>query len=726
MVTLANAFNSLTSRLKGLIDNLQGQVAERTAALQTRVEELNTLNRIQQNINSMNTLDEALAFIAREMGQRFQTSHVWIALLNPVENHLEIVTDYSRYVDDANIVGTKISLTDSLSTTQVIYTGRAMIITDPSNNERLESIHALIRARQAQCLMIVPLISQNTVIGTFAIYTDEVGRAFTPTELGLAETIAGQVAGAIQTMHLLSQEKEQRRLAEELQQLAEEASKAKSTFLANMSHELRTPLNAIIGYSEILIEDAEEFGQDEFVPDLNKIRTSGKHLLILINDVLDLSKIEAGKMDLYLENFAVTDLISNVTNTINPLVRQNNNILVVNIPADIGLIYADLTKVRQVLFNLLSNATKFTQQGQITLRVSRQMHQTEDENGLTEFLYFEIEDTGIGMTDEQMQKLFQPFTQADSSTTRKFGGTGLGLAISKHFCQMMGGDIQVASKFEQGSTFTVRLPVSMAPPISELEKSPKQLPLSKKGVQGTVLVIDDDPHIHDLVQRLLSKEDYQVVSALDGIEGVRLAEEIHPDVIILDVLMPHLDGWATMTKFKSNPVLADVPVIMMTIAENKQIGYTLGAVDYLIKPFSQEQLLKILQKYQPMTPDERVLIVDDEITMLSLLGQTLRQAGWLTLEASDGYKALKMLETDTPSLILLDLMMSGMDGFEFIRILRQNPNWLEIPIIVVTAKNLTLEERKYLNTSVIKVIEKDSYSRQDLLGQIQKLLRPII
>lgn len=374
----------------------------------------------------------------------------------------------------------------------------------------------------------------------------------------------------------------------------EKASEAKSEFLAKMSHELRTPLNAIIGYTEMLQEEAEEQGREEFVPDLRKIEGAGRHLLALINDILDISKIEAGKMDLFLETFGITPMIGDVVTTVTPLAEHHSNKLEVHCPDDVGVMRADLTKVRQVLLNLLSNACKFTKDGVVTLRVARERPLGND------WTTFEVGDSGIGMTGEQMANLFQPFAQGDVSTSRDFGGTGLGLAISQKFCEMMGGNIEVESLVGRGSTFTVWLPSTVIE--HETAQFPSAVPLKAGDVElpgdaPTALVIDDDPRVHDLMQRFLRKHGRRVATARDGQHGLQLAKELRPSLIILDVLMPGMDGWAVLKELKGDPAIADIPVIMVTIVNDKNLGYALGASDYLTKPIDWHRLSALLKKY---------------------------------------------------------------------------------------------------------------------------------
>ncbi|MBW3628751.1 MAG: response regulator, partial [Gemmatimonadetes bacterium] len=456
-----------------------------------------------------------------------------------------------------------------------------------------------------------------------------------------------------------------------------------------------------------------ELKLEAFGSDLEKINGAGKHLLALINDILDLSKIEAGKMELYLESFDVGTLIEEVASTIRPMVKKNANTLHIERAEGLGAMHADQIKVRQGLYNLLSNAVKFTHDGTITLDASRQIMND------TEWIVFRVADTGIGLRPEQIVKLFQDFTQADASTTRKFGGTGLGLALTRRFCQMMGGDVTLQSVPGEGSVFTIKLPARVR------EAKPDAVPPSidavtllsggAQNVEGSesvplpdtcVLVIDDDPAQRTLMRNFLSHEGFCVRTAAGGREGIRMATQMRPAAITLDVMMPDMDGWSVLTALKADETLRSIPVIMLTMVDDPERGFSLGAADYATKPLDRHRMSHILKRYSCGSPPCSVLVVEDDPATRAMTRNVLEKEGWRVTEAENGRIAMDCVEQNRPSLILLDLMMPEMDGYETTQAIRGMEEYKSLPIIAVTAKAMKGDREKTLAAGASDYITK--------------------
>ncbi len=512
---------------------------------------------------------------------------------------------------------------------------------------------------------------------------------------------------------------------------AEEATEAKSRFLANMSHELRTPLNAIIGYSEMLLEDAEEAGDKNYLPDLGKINTAGRHLLELIADILDISKIEAGRMEIFAEPFSVAGLVGEAVDTVQHLAEATDNRLKTDCPADIGDMHSDLTKTRQILLNLLGNATKFTEGGTISLIVRRFTDSDRD------WIEFKVKDTGIGISDEQREILFADFVQANSSSTRAHVGTGLGLAISKRFCQLMGGEIGIESEVGVGSTFTVTLPARMTEKrptggaaetnaVSEQNAWAEEFVASRKSGEPLALVIDDDDDARNLVAGHLKRRGYAVHSTGDGDSGIELAAVHRPTVITLDVNMPGTDGWTVMERLKENPETVDIPVIFITISDDRKKGFALGAAEFLKKPIDRNKLVEVLNNCLGHHRGGEILVVEDDKFVRDFLTVSLRDMGWILRAVEDGLSALDSVENKAPDVIILDLMLPRMDGFEFVDRLRENDAWRNIAIIVLTAKSLTAEEHRRINGIVENVMLKSLVSMADVTRQIDLIAGRLI
>lgn len=513
-----------------------------------------------------------------------------------------------------------------------------------------------------------------------------------------------------------------REAAEQAREAAEKANLLKSKFLSVMSHELRTPLSIIIQFLDMVLPGVEAEKRSDWANWLSRSLGQAHHMLNQINDILDISRIEAGKMEVSLRECEISQIVEGgPMSGMTYLIRRNNNRLVVDCVPDAGKMWTDLDKVQRCLINLLGNASKFTKNGTVTLSVRRWKKDNID------WVTFRVEDTGKGMTAAELGLLFRPFSQVSADMGQQFGGHGLGLAITKDLCQRLGGDVRAESEPGKGSVFIIDLPASRTIQEPSSQLSPQDAVMSAvRATNGCVLVIDDDPEMRQVLSEMLTREGFRVEFAASGEEGLKRAKELQPAVITLDVLMPDIDGWTVMCRLKADPELAAIPVVMISVWPESERAFALGVAEYLSKPIDSKRLISVLKKYYSAPPNNHALVVEDDPDMRSLLKQMLEDERWDAGTAENGQSALEQIRRVPPSVILLDLMMPVMDGFQLVAELQKHEEWRRIPVVVISAKDLTLEEKERLGGPVIEILKKGSFGREELLQTVRQTVRQLL
>ncbi|HET7089294.1 MAG TPA: GAF domain-containing protein [Anaerolineae bacterium] len=674
--------------------------------VRARVNELTALTRIGRRLAASLQLEEVLNTIVEEAINITPADRGSIALYDPIRDALELRVLIGfpeaalRTIRDNTY--TVLQRGDGLHG-RLLTTGQAVLV-----NDVLSDPAYIIADSDTRAELIVPIRQGETLLGALNLESPH-AYAFGEPDQRLIEALADQAAVAIANARAYEAERAALDRMREVDRL-------KTQFLANMSHELRTPLNSIIGFSRVILRGIDGPLTEMQQADLTAIHNSGQHLLGLINDVLDLSKIEAGKMELASEDIDLAEVVRGVMSTAIALIKDRKIELHQEIPPDLPLVRADPRRIRQVVLNLVSNAAKFTETGRITTRVIV---------GTTE-VWVSVVDTGIGIQPDKLEHIFEEFTQVDPSTTRKAGGTGLGLAISRKFVEMHGGRIWAESQMGVGSTFTFTLPLAR-PALhtdSDTDDTDTTLPLPEPG-RPLILCIDDDPEVITLYRRFLEKQGYQVIGLRDTERAVQEAARLKPATIILDVLMPaeRRDGWSILAELKSTPATRDIPIVVCTIVEDQNKGFALGAADYLVKPVSESDLMRALDRASFSKAIHTVLVVDDELDAIRLLRRMLEgRPGVNVIEAQGGAMGIAAAQTYQPDLVLLDLMMPDIDGFAVLETIRGNRHTHDIPVIVVTAKDVTEEDRARLHGKVVAMLNKGALDSERLMNEIAAAL----
>jgi len=694
---------AMADQLSIMLQNrrLLQETKRRAVQLQTSSD----VGRVATSILDQETMLSQAVELIRD---RFGFYHVQIFLIDEAKQFAVLYKSTGKVGQRLLALGHKLAIGSQSVIGQVTHQRRSIVVrdTDSADANPLRRNEFLPETRAE---LAIPLQVGDNLIGALDVQSTS-PQAFTTEDIAVLETLAAQLAVAIQNARAF---REQQETAERLKEI----DKLKTQFLANMSHELRTPLNSIIGFSRVILKGIDGPLTELQKTDLTSIHNSGQHLLGLINNILDLSKIEAGKMELNFEEVELEPIIKGVMSTALALVKDKPVTLHQEIPATLPVVWADPTRIRQIILNLVSNACKFTDEGTITIRAKADQ----------EKVLISVSDTGIGIPEENLSSIFEEFTQVDSSTTRKVGGTGLGLPISRHFVEMHRGQIWVESRLGYGSTFNFTIPIQQQVEPEKEWPANFALDVPKEGQGKVIVAIDDDPGVITLYERFLEQQDYRVIGINHSYDVLPQVKELAPAAILLDVLMPEKDGWGVLRTLKDDPATKDIPVIVCSIISDKNRGFSLGAADYLIKPIVENELVKALKHLDNQHKEQvKVLVVDDQADDILLIRRILEaQPNYKIFEANDGQESLELVQKIEPDLIILDLTMPKMDGFMVVEALKNNEKTRSIPIIIASAKELTPAEHLALTGQVEVLLRKGIFTENELLEDVSQALKRI-
>ncbi len=693
---------------------LHAQSEENLSIMRKRARRLTSMYRVSSIISGTLQRDRVLSSVSRLLVELFGVDHCGIVLMDEAQGDSVLVAEYP---DTGNRNTLRIDLANSeLFQRMVRQNAPVHVVVNKTTDIQA---NAALRRVGATASVIAPLIVRDKIIGSVGLDFKDADRRFTHGDLSALMTIAGQVAVAINNIDLYEQ--------------AVQANRLKSEFLANISHELRTPLNAIIGYSELLLSGMYGTLNEKQLNRVERVHASGKHLLALINDVLDLSKIEAGQMKLALEPMDIPTLLEAVFSDVTPQAEAKGLQLIKDIAPSLPPVNGDSQRIRQVLLNLVGNAVKFTKQGSVTAIAKPLTIRNGEPQGLAlklplerpadgDYLLIGVQDTGIGITPEDQTIIFDAFRQADGSSVREFGGTGLGLAIALRLIKLHEGYLWVESALHVGSTFYMLLPTQKNAREGNIRRT-EEIQATLSGVRPVVLVVDDDPAALELVKDYMADRAYEVITTPDPAQALELARAIKPAAIITDLMMPVINGWDLLRALRYDPETSSIPVIVISIIEQKTTAIYLGASEYLVKPFGRESLLEALERVTYKNLHEPILVIDDSPEDRKLIVDTLSRVGYAVEAVEDFTEAREWIAKRLPSLIILDLFMPDMRGFDFLQEIQLSSRTRDVPVIVVTVRELSSDLMEQLQHGLTQVVQRGSAIGDFLIEQVQTALK---
>ncbi len=677
-----------------------------------------TLLEISHVINTSNQLDDLCSQVVHTIAARYDLPfhHVLMYIFRRQDEKIILVAPELPSIEwEKKLTARSINEQNSIACIDAVITGSAVVTSDVSRSSYYAVAPEMLVTSEPKTVLAIPLKVEGELVGVIEMLLNS-DRAFAEREESFLSLIANELAVGISRRGLIDELRVKNVDLEIQRAQTQDAHETLKRFLAFFSHELRSPLNSIIGFSELIETEYPKLDETTVKSYISSINLSSRHLLHLINDILDLSKLEAGKLDLHYMNIPIRKFIDALAMSLQPQMVEKKLTFEIHVADELDDIVADDVRLKQILLNLVSNAIKFSHsEGKIAINVQRVDNTVE----------FSVQDFGVGIPAAELPRLFHPFQQT-SAGAKKSEGTGLGLSITKKLVELHGGSILVLSDWDKGSTFIVRMPMmvnSLADGHDVARRVSGVLPPST--TPQRVLIVEDKPHARQILQSYLSEAGYEIETAANGIEALEKAKQWKPDVITLDILLPVKDGWQVLRELKQHPLCKNIPVIIISMLDERNVGFGLGAVDYFVKPVQKDELLESLRRVTgtrlKLRQSAKILVIDDDRSVTDLVEVILEAEGCTVLKAFDGREGLRLAQEDRPDLIILDLVMPEISGFNVAYQLKHNPKTQSIPVIVMTSMEIDEETREQLQGFVVGLMKKSGFTKKDLLQEISAI-----